>query len=143
VYKPYLTPYIIIPFASIVNSKTSKIRTLFIVGNSILLVLLAFMLCLSLFYRATHNVLDFEISSNGKYVAVTEETDLGAIGGHTEVYVGRNINFGIFGYYFPRKLKYYGEDTGETPEIRFLNNDEIFIKYRKIKIKGNEYIDRF
>jgi len=47
---------------------------------------------------------------------ILEECSLGATGGYVNIYVGRNIDFGILGCYMPKKIKYRGP-WGERPEF--------------------------
>lgn len=138
--KLFLIPFIAIPYINVTNSNIDKgKKILFILGNCVLLVLLYLMF---LFYTNTRSVIDIKFSNDRKYIAVVESIDLGATGGETDVYVGRNINLGVLGYYCPRKLKYYGH-SDERPEIEFLEEGKIMIKNRTIEIKGNKYIDDY
>lgn len=138
--KVFFIPFIAIPLIDIIKSNIHKVlKILFTLVSCIFLILLILMY---VYFLHTTSVINFVISEDGKYVAVVENIDLGATGGETDVYVGRNINLGVLGYYSPRKLKYHGH-IGDSPEIEFIKGNKIIINNETIDIKGEGYIDDY
>lgn len=67
-------------------------------------------------FNTTRENIKIVYSSDNKYIMILEECSLGATGGYVNIYVGRNIDFGILGCYMPKKIKYRGP-WGERPEF--------------------------
>lgn len=84
-------------------------------------------------------VLETVYSFDNKYIMVLEESDLGATGGDVDIYLGRNLDFGILGRYMPKKTKYNGH-WGETPDFDFVNDQYISVNGELIEMKGAKYL---
>lgn len=94
-------------------------------------------------FNTTRENIEIVYSSDNKYIMILEVCSLGATGGgYVNIYVGRNIDFGILGCYMPKKIKYWGL-WGERPEFFFVNDCFISINGEIINIKGNKYIDDY
>lgn len=95
----------------------------------------------NLMIKSHTEILEIVYSPDNKYIMVLEETD-SSTHEETDVFVGRNIDFGMLGHYMPRRLKYFG-NSGERPVIYFVDASFIRIDEEMIEIKGRDYIDDY
>lgn len=143
-YRFSLFPFVISSFVLLFLGKFKKkfIKIIFIFFNSIVLIMYLLIGSLFLFFSPVKEIVETIYSSDHKYVMILEESDVGATGGNVNIYVGRNIDFGILGWYMPRKIKYWGV-WGERPEFFFVDDRSISINGEIIEIKGNKCIDNY
>lgn len=138
-----LLPFIVSSFIFIICGKFRKrIYKILILVTS--LTITAMYLLLLVWYFIVNpqiEIKDTVYSPDNKYVMVVEETNF-FLGGQVYVYFGRNIDFGVLGYYMPYRVKYYG-NTDVWPELQFINDDFISINGQLIETKGSNYIDDY
>lgn len=143
-----LLPFVISSFIILLlGGFRRKFVKVIVVGINFIFFLMYLLIGVFFFYgntlfNTTRENIEIAYSSDNKYKMILEECDLGATGGYVNIYVGRNIDFGILGCYMPKKIKYRGL-WGERPEILFVDDGFISINGEMIDIKGNKYIDHY
>jgi hypothetical protein len=100
-----------------------------------------------LFSGVSQDTIISEITSpNGKYIAVIDESDQGAMGGDVYVTVRKKsitISFGFLGKLVsnPKVQTMYQGDWGERPTVKFIDDNTLLINGKEAYIQDDTTID--
>lgn len=136
-----LLPFVVSSYIIVICGKYKKkfLKVLILVSSLTIATMYLLLIAGYFIVNPQIEIKDTVYSPDNKYVMVVEETNF-FLGGQVYVYFGRNIEFGVLGYYMPYKVKYYG-NTDVWPELEFIDDDFISINGQLIETKGNNYID--
>lgn len=123
-------------------SKKNFIQSMVIVADSIVLIMyILFWWFFINYVSPVTTVIETVYSPDNQYLMILEQTDL-MTNGEVDLYVGRNIDFGILGRYKPVRRKYHGH-SDDRPDIKFIDDDFISINGEVIERRDIYYIDDY